>query len=53
MTLETLINENHLIEVDYLFKGLDHCHHVVTYWRSGRHDTREVTLCLHHAEKRK
>lgn len=53
MTLETLINKNHLIEVAYLFKGLDHYHHVVTYWHSGRHDIGEVTLCLHHADKRK
>ena len=53
MTLETLIKENHLIEVAYLFKGLDHCHHVVIYWHAVRHVTGEVTLCLHQADKRK
>lgn len=53
MTLETLIKENHLTEVAYLLKGLDHCHHVVTYWHEGKHDTGEVTLYLHQADKRK
>ena len=36
----------YLIGVTYIFGGLVHCHHGVTWWRAGRHGAGEVSYIL-------
>ena len=40
--MTTLIKENHLIEVAYIFRDLVHYHHGVAWCRAGRHGPGEV-----------
>ena len=43
MTATILMKEKHLIGVAYVFRGLVHYYHGVTWWRADRHGAGEVS----------
>lgn len=42
MSAATIIKKQYLIGMAYIFRGLFHCHQVVTQWDAGRYDAGAV-----------